>query len=103
MASLDRRMPSLAQRAGVWEVGFCIVNGVKTIIKAVFLGAFFLGCCGGFIGAIAALVIWPTSNLGTPMGGIEGAAIGILIGVLIGFIVGLRRVFTEKRKLKNPR
>ena len=74
------------------------MDAIKTILKATFLGAFCLGFGGGLIGAEAALFIWPTSNLGPPVGAIEGSLIGAALGVLAGFTFGLVRVFSHKRK-----
>ena len=76
------------------------MDAIKTILKATFLGAFFLGFGGGLVGGVAALFIWPTSNLGPPVGAIEGALIGIALGVLAGFTFGLVRVFAHKRKAR---
>ena len=57
---------------------------------------------------VAALFIWPSSNLGPPVGAIYGVLIGITLGVLFGFIFGLVQVCARKRKagsedLKNEK
>jgi hypothetical protein len=73
-------------------------GAIKTIVKATFGGALFFGFVGGFVGAVAALIIWPSSNLGPPVGAIYGVLIGVPIGVLSGFILGLKRVRARQHK-----
>ena len=87
--------------AELWTLELYVMDAIKTILKATFLGAFFLGVGGGFVGAVAALFIWPTSNLGPPVGAIEGGLIGVTIGILAGFTFGLVRVFAHKRKTRG--
>ncbi len=84
------------------------MDAIKTIVKATFSGAVLLGFIGGFLGAMAALFIWPSSNLGPPVGAIYGVLIGVTLGVLSGFIFGLVQVCGRKRKagsegLKNEK
>ncbi len=74
------------------------MDAIKTIGKAMLLGAFLLGFFGGVVGAIAALFIWPSSNLGPPVGAIEGFLVGAPIGILFGLIYGVSRVCGFRRK-----
>ena len=74
------------------------VKAIKTIAKTTFLGAFVFGFLGGVVGAVAAVFIWPSSNLGPPVGAIEGALFGVTIGIFSGFVFGLVRVIAPKRK-----
>ena len=74
-------------------------TGIKIIIKAMFLGAFFLGLIGLGAGGVAAVLIWPGSNLGPPVGAVYGLLIGIMLGAALGCIFGLVRFL--KPRIRN--
>jgi len=73
-----------------------------TTFKATFLGAFFLGLIGLGVGGVAALFIWPGSNLGPPVGALYGLFIGILLGSILGFVFGEVRSSKPRVAHENP-
>jgi gas vesicle protein len=64
---------------------------IKSIVKCTFLWAFFLGFIGLWVGAVAALIIWPELNLGPPAGALYGIFIGVWLGAVLGFVLGIIR------------
>ena len=78
------------------------MHAIKTIIKATFLGAFFLGFLGLGVGGVAAAFIWPGSNLGPPVGAIYGVLLGILLGSVIGLVFGIVRSLKPRVAHGNP-
>ena len=77
------------------------MEAVKSVAKACFLGAFFFGFAGLLVGGLLALVIWPGSNLGPPVGAAYGFFSGILTGLVLGFVFGLVRSTCSKAHLKR--
>jgi gas vesicle protein len=78
------------------------MQAVKTIVKTTFLWAFVLGFAGIWVGAVAAIFIWPNSNLGPPVRALYGIFIGILLGAIIGFVIGIVRSRTPRVAHQNP-
>jgi hypothetical protein len=74
---------------------------VKYVAKVCFLGAFFFGFAGLLVGGLLALVIWPGSNLGPPVGAGYGAFWGALTGLVLGFVFGLVRSTCSRAHLKR--
>jgi hypothetical protein len=68
------------------------MHAIKTIARFALLGAFLLGFAGLLIGGVAALFIWPGSNLGPPVGAVCGLGIGILAGGVLGCVFGVVRL-----------
>jgi hypothetical protein len=66
---------------------------LKRILKVMLRGTLLLGFAGIFVGAIVAMVLWPGSNLGPPMGMVYGFIWGALVGALLGFGFGVFRLF----------
>ena len=67
-----------------------------TTFKATFLGVFFLGLIGLGVGGVAALFIWPGSNLGPPVGALYGLFYGTLLGSILGFVFGEVRSYKSR-------
>jgi len=65
---------------------------LKTIIKAILRGALLFGVIGIFVGAVVAMIIWPDSNLGPPVGMVYGLFWGVVAGAVLGFMFGVVRV-----------
>ena len=60
-----------------------------------------MGFSGIFVGAIVAMVIWPGSNLGAPVGMVYGFFWGALVGAMLGFGFGLVRLLAFKASDEN--
>ena len=88
--------------AGAFSLVSHAMRAIKTIVKPTFLGAFFLGFIGLCVGGVAALFIWPGSNLGPPVGALYGLFIGIFLGSVIGFVVGVVRLLKPRVVHENP-
>jgi tetrahydromethanopterin S-methyltransferase subunit C len=75
---------------------------IKAILKPMFLGAFLLGFVGLGVGGVAALFIWPESNLGPPVGALCGLFIGIAVGTVLGVVFGIVRLLKPRVARENP-
>ena len=68
------------------------MQAIKTLFKSAFLGAFLMAFAGFCFGGVAALFIWPGSNLGPPFGAIYGLGIGLVAGAIGGLALGVVRL-----------
>ena len=62
---------------------------LKSIVKATLQGALPFGFIGIFAGAVVAMIVWPGSNLGPPVGMAYGLFWGAGAGALLGFVFGV--------------
>jgi hypothetical protein len=69
---------------------------ISVILKAIFRCAFVVGLAGSFAGGVAALFIWPGSNLGPPIGAMYGLAFGGVTGAAVGLGWGILLLFNSK-------
>jgi cbb3-type cytochrome oxidase subunit 1 len=69
---------------------------LKSIIKAMLRGALLFGLVGIFVGAVVAMIVWPDSNLGPPVGMVYGLFWGVVTGAVLGFVFGVVRVSALK-------
>lgn len=63
---------------------------------------FALGLIGLLVGGVAALFIWPGSNMGPPVGAIYGLVIGLPLGLAGGLIFGIVRVVKHRAADADP-
>jgi hypothetical protein len=94
----------MAACAAIGQFGVKVpaMHAIKSIAKSMFLGAFVLGLMGGFVGGVAALFIWPGSNLGPPVGAIYGVFWGVVAGAVLGFAWGMMRMFKSGPRVSEP-
>ena len=66
------------------------------LIKSIIKGAVACAVAGVFVGGVAALLLWPGSNLGPPVGMFYGAIWGAIVGAILGLAFGLKRLLSSK-------
>lgn len=88
------------------HIGFSVrvqaMQPIKAIFKFTFLSAFVLGFIGLWVGAVAAIFIWPESNLGPPAGALYGIFVGVLLGAVLGFVFGIIRSQKSRVAREEP-
>jgi hypothetical protein len=69
---------------------------LRSIVKGTLNGALLFAVIGIFVGAVVAIIIWPGSNLGPPVGMVYGFFWGALVGVVLGFVYAIIRLYIWK-------
>ena len=64
-------------------------------------GAVACGIIGIFVGGLAAVFIWPGSNLGPPVGMVYGAIGGAIFGAILCLAFGLKRLLSSKSRTES--
>jgi hypothetical protein len=65
---------------------------LKSIVKRTLNGALLFAAIGIFVGAMVAIIIWPGSNLGPPVGLVYGFFWGAVVGGVLGFVYAMIRL-----------
>src|ERR1043166_2653641 len=83
---------------GAGSVSRNVKMWVLFVIKSIIKGAVACAVAGVFVGGVAALLLWPGSNLGPPVGMFYGAIWGAIVGAILGLAFGVKPLLSSKSR-----